>query len=137
MSIISIDISEVHALAHDLDAGADRVEPAVQRAVARNGFKVVGTAQTLAPIDTGALKSSIGVDVGVLEYEAGPTVEYGAYLELGTAGPYEIRNPWGWGDDVVVMHPGIAPEPYMGPAFDAHLPSAIDDIGDAGERILG
>lgn len=133
---VSIDVSEVHALARDLQAGADHVEPAVQRAVARNGHKVVGTGQVFAPVDTGALKSSISVDVGVLEYEAGPTVEYGAYVELGTAGPYEIRNPWGWGDDVVVMHPGIAPEPYMGPAFDANLPSAIDDIGDAGERIL-
>lgn len=137
MSFISIDVSEVHALAHDLEAGAARVQPAVQRAVARNGFKVVGSAQVFAPFDTGSLKSSIGVDVGDLEYEAGPTVEHGAYVELGTAGPYEIRNPFGWGDDVVVMHPGISPQPYLGPAFDMHLPSVIDDIGDAGERALG
>lgn len=133
---VSIDVSEVDALGRDLQSGADNAGTAAQRAVARNAFKVVGTAQVLAPVDTGALKSSISADVGILEYEAGPTVEYGSYVELGTVGPYEIRNPWGWGDDVVVMHPGIAPEPYLGPAFDVHLPGIIDDIGDLGERIL-
>jgi hypothetical protein len=133
---ISVDASEVIALGEELDYNAPRVADKVFRAVARNGFKVVQTAQVLAPVDTGALKSSIGVDIEGMSYEAGPTVEYGAYVELGTSGPYPIRNPFGWGDDVVIMHPGNAPEPYLGPAFDVNLPSVVDEIGDAGEGIL-
>lgn len=136
MISISIDVSEVDALGRDLQSNADNVRPRVQRAVTRNGFQVAATAQVLAPVDLGALKNSISVDVGDLEYEAGPTVEYGGYVELGTDGPYPITNPWGWGDDVTVMHPGNAPQPYMGPAFDRHLPKVVKDIGDAGEDIL-
>lgn len=137
MAIVSIDVSEVIDLGYDLQAAPDtRVIPAVRRAVARNGMKVTATGQTLAPVDTGALKNSIGVDIDGLAYEAGPTVEHGAYVELGTTGPYPIRNPWGWGDDVTVMHPGIGPQPYMGPAFDRHLPSALEDLASAAGGIF-
>lgn len=136
MISIHVDVSEVLALGDELQANAGKVLPKAGAAVAKNGFRVVQAAQTLAPVDTGALKSSIGADIDGLSYEAGPTAEYGAYVELGTSGPYPIRNPWGWGDDVVVMHPGNAPEPYLAPAFDATFPSLIDELGDIGERIL-
>lgn len=135
MSFISIDASEVHALARDMIAAADRAPVRTGRAVAKAGFRTVQNAQVAAPVDTGALKSSIGVDIDGLEFEAGPTVEYGAYVELGTAGPYPIRNPWGWGDDVVVMHPGNSPQPYLGPGFDKALESSMSDFGDAAAEV--
>lgn len=135
MAFISIDTSEVHALASDMIAAADRAPARVGRAVATCGFRTVAYAQLGAPVDTGTLKSSIGVDVDGLEFEAGPTVEYGAYVELGTSGPYPIRNPWGWGDDVVVMHPGNAPQPYLGPGFDRAVDASMSDFGDAAEEV--
>lgn len=128
---VSIDASEVHALARDIRSHADSAPERVEVAVARTGFRTVAFSQLNAPVDTGALKASIGVDVDGLEFEAGPTVDYGAYVELGTAGPYPIRNPWGWGDDVVVMHPGNAPEPYLGPGFDRAVEVGMDDFADA------
>lgn len=131
--IISVDVSEVLDLARDLQATPGRVRPRVQRAVARNGFQVTQTAQVKAPVDTGALKGSISVDVDGLSYEAGPTVEYGGFVEEGTSGPYPIENAFGWG--ITVMHPGISPSPYLGPAFDQHLPAVVDEIGDAGEDL--
>lgn len=134
MAIISIDTSEVLALAADLRAAADRTPARVGPAVARCGFRTVAYAQAAAPVDTGALKSSIGIDIDGLSYEAGPTVEYGAYVELG-AGPHEIRNPWGWGDDVVIMHPGNAPEPYLGPGFDRAVTESMSDFADAAGEV--
>lgn len=135
MSMLTIDTSEVHALAADLRSGAARVEPLVEVVVSKTGHAVVATAQDLAPVDLGNLKNSIGVDLpGDMSFVAGPTVEYGGWVEEGTDGPYPIPNAFGWG--ITVMHPGNAPQPYMGPAFDRHLPSAVEAIGQVGERIL-
>lgn len=131
---VSIDASAVLALGRDLQDVDNEVIPRVQRAVVRNGFKVVATAQVLAPVDTGNLKNTIGVDIDMLSYVAGPTANYGGFVEQGTTGPYPIDNAFGRG--FTVMHPGISPQPYMGPAFDRHLPSFVKDVGDAGEDIL-
>lgn len=135
MAFVSIDTSEVQALARDMIATADRAPARAGRAVAKCGFRTVAFAQINTPVDTGALKSSISVDIDGLEFEAGPTVEYGAYVELGTTGPYEIRNPWGWGDDVVVMHPGNAPQPYLGPGFDRAVEASMGDFADAAGEV--
>jgi hypothetical protein len=51
-----------------------------------------------------------------LRFEAGPTADYGEYVELGTS--------------------RMAAEPYAGPAFDQELPGIVDAIADAGSRIL-
>lgn len=129
--MISIDVSEVRALAADMIESADRAPARAGRAVAKCGFRTVAFSQLIAPIEFGTLKSSIGVDVDGLEFEAGPTVEYGGFVELGTAGPYEIRNPWGWGDDVVAIHPGNSPQPYLGPGFDRAVEASMSDFADA------
>lgn len=131
---VSVDASEVNALGRDIQANATKVIPEVRTVVARTGYQVVGTAQVNAPFEFGTLRASIGVDIDGLSFEAGPTVDYGGFVEEGTTGPYPIENAFGWG--ITVMHPGISPQPYMGPAFDQHLPGAIEDIADIGERIL-
>jgi HK97 gp10 family phage protein len=84
--------------------------------VAAGGHRVLATMQTRTPVDTGFLKSSESVDVDGLRFEAGPTADYGEYVELGTS--------------------RMAAEPYAGPAFDQELPSIIDALADAGARIL-
>jgi len=130
-AFVTIDASEVRALGDDIIAAADRTPARAQLAVTRCGFRTVAYAQIRTPVDTGALKSSIGVDVDGLTFEAGPSVEYGAYVELGTTGPYEIRNPYGWGDDVVFIHPGNPPQPYLGPGFDQAVDESMDEFADA------
>lgn len=137
MAFVSIDTSEVRALARDIIAHAERAPARVGVAVTKCGFKTVTFAQAAAPVDIGALKSSIGVDIDGLSFEAGPTVEYGAYIELGTglwgpsASEYEIRNPFGWGPDVTVWHPGVEPQPYLGPGFDKAVNASMSDFADA------
>lgn len=86
-------------------------------------------AQGLAPVDTGALRDSITVEINdsgkTVIGTVGPHVDYAAYVEFGTgiagasspgagAGPY---NP-NW--------PGMPAQPYMRPAFDETKPEILD-----------
>ncbi|WGX98727.1 HK97 gp10 family phage protein [Nocardioides sp. L-11A] len=134
--IVTIDLSEVRHLAADLRSAGARVEPAVDREVGRGGYRVQGRAQVNAPKDTGNLAESISTDLGHLSYEVGPEASYGGFVEEGTTGPYPIENAFGRG--ILVMHPGISPQPYLGPAFDAELPRTERGIlRTAADRTLG
>jgi HK97 gp10 family phage protein len=113
---IRIDLSQVHALARDLRSAGDTIDATARVVVAAGGHRVLATMQTRTPVDTGFLKSSESVDVDGLHFEAGPTADYGEYVELGTS--------------------RMAAEPYAGPAFDQELPTIIDALADAGARIL-
>lgn len=127
--MFEIDLSEVHHLAADLRTVETRVVPAIQTVVDRGAFRVQASAQVGAPKDTGNLASSITTDTGHLSFEVGPEAEYGDWVEQGTTGPYPIENAFGLG--ILVMHPGISPQPYMGPGFDKHLPKTVRDIHKA------
>lgn len=110
------DVSEVHALAADLQTGAAEIQPKAELAVAKTAYDIVGTAQVLVAVDTGFLKSTIDTDVDGLDAEVGPTAEYGGYVEEGTS--------------------KMAAQPYLGPAFDQNIGGLEDALGSAGERIL-
>ena len=81
-----------------------------------------GDARTLAPVDTGNLRSSIGVtaDTGwrgeVLTATVGPTAHYGRYVEEGTS--------------------RMGPQPYMMPAADRHEPLFVAAIQSLGGQVL-
>lgn len=72
----------------------------VRRVVRHNGAEMQGKAQDNAPVDTGTLKRSIGLDItdGGLTAEVEPTAEYAPYVELGTR--------------------FMEAQPYLKPAFD-------------------
>lgn len=114
---VRIDLSEVHALARDLQRNADEVPAKAERIIAAGGHRVVAVMQTRTPVDTGNLKSSEGVDIEGLKFEAGPTADYGEYVELGTS--------------------RMAAEPYAGPAFDEVEPQIVAAFADLGAQILG
>lgn len=134
---VSIDVSQVDEFADDLERGAAGFEPAVHLAVAKGGLDVTATAQEFAPVRTGNLRASIGMDTNAdwdgIGFEVGPTAEYGDYVEQGTHGPYLIHNAFGWG--ITVEHPGEAAQPYLGPAFDMHDPSLVEALGQAAENV--
>lgn len=116
MAIVSIDASEVERLADDMRQHAARVEPHAEQIVSKSIHDVVASAQSIAPVDTGNLKGSIGADVDGLEAVAGPTAEYGAYVEYGTS--------------------RMSAQPYMGPAFNRALPKFERALGKLGSRVL-
>lgn len=123
MSYVRIDVSQVRALARDIKAHAEVTLGKAEEIIAVGGHQTVAIAQTLVEVDTGTARNSIGVDVSGLSFEAGPTVFYGGYIEEGTA-PHLIPNAFGWG--ITVHHPGTAPAPFMGPAFDRVEPVAVE-----------
>lgn len=138
MGFVRIDLSEVHELARDIQRNADEVPGRAQEIVAVTGYSVVADAQFFAPVDTGNLKNSIGVDVDGLSFEAGPTAEYGAALEEGSE-PHAIPNAFGYGPEFGTdpdFHPGNSPQPFMGPAFDRHEPRAVAALAELGAQIL-
>lgn len=114
---ITIDLSEVHALARDIQRNADETPAKAERVIAAGGHRVLARMQTLTPVDTGLLKSSESVDIAGLRFEAGPTADYGEYVELGTS--------------------RMAAEPYAGPAFDQELPGIESALAAVGAQILG
>jgi HK97 gp10 family phage protein len=89
----------------------------------KSGMDGVAHAQTIVPVDTGATKNSIGMDVEEESLEAvevilGPETDYSPELEFGTA--------------------KMAPRPFMGPAadqvepgFTAALRAVANPIGGA------
>lgn len=72
----------------------------VKRVVRHNGAEMQTKAQQNAPVDTGTLKRSIGLEItdGGMAAAVEPTAEYAPYVELGTR--------------------FMEAQPYLKPAFD-------------------
>lgn len=109
--MIDFDASEIKHLGNDLQQIALTSGVAARAVVKKTARDITGTAKTLAPVDTGNLRASIGhSDLrlsarGVIEAEIGPTADYGIWLEIGTS--------------------RMAPQPYMGPAAERHEPAFV------------
>ena len=71
----------------------------VKRVVRHNGAEMQTKTQQNAPVDTGTLKRSIGLEItdSGMAAEVGPTADYAPYVELGTR--------------------FMDAQPYLGPAF--------------------
>jgi hypothetical protein len=146
MTTVRIDASEVHDLADDMRRNTDLFPERAQLAVAKTGYDIEATAKVLVKVDTGFLRNSISTDVGELSVEVGPTADYGDIIERGVPHPFTITAKAGGtlhfvidGHDVFaksVVHPPIAPSPYMSPAFDKGLSELEDALGDLGEQVL-
>lgn len=112
---VSVDASQLRNLGIEISYDADQVGEKVAVGMRKIGYSIEGTAKILVPVDTGNLLSSIGTKVsggasaGFIEVEVSATTNYADYVEYGTS--------------------EMAPQPYMGPAFDQHA-------GDVGDVIL-
>ncbi len=78
--------------------------PALQQALTEAAERVAADARQRAPVDTGALRHSIQVapESGQLQLRVEATVDYAAYVEMGTA--------------------RMAAQPYLRPAMLAEKP---------------
>jgi HK97 gp10 family phage protein len=105
-----------------LEGNADRI-PAQASAVARkSGLDIEARAKQTVPVDTGATKNSIGMDVDEVNGESvevtvGPQTWYAPLLEAGTE-----RMP---------------PRPFMGSAFDAVEPGFVAAIAAIANPLAG
>ena len=108
----TIDTSQLNALTAALVKSEAKVTEMASRAVAKTALDCEAAAKRKAPVDTGALRNSIGTSIAGLAAEIGPTVNYAPYQEYGTS--------------------RMAAQPYMGPALDEVTPgfmSAMEQIG--------
>lgn len=116
---MSVDVSELRALAADFASVPERFEPGARRVIAAGATGTVTDARALVDIYSGDLYASIGVDLDPdgLGFTAGPTAAHGVYHEFGTS--------------------DTAAEPYMLPAFDGQVDRMVDGLGDACVQALG
>lgn len=112
------DTSDLTRLAADLEAAGPKAEKLTEVVVGKTGFAVVAGAQAVAPVDTGNLKSSIGVDFDGdgFGFEAGPTANYGVHVEYGTE--------------------RMSPQPYMRPSFDRAVEPLPEVMAQVGKKAL-
>lgn len=115
--MIEFDVSELNRVAVDLGRADAAVVRRVRAVLARSAADIEREAKAFAPVDTGALRNSIGVDLYGLDAVIGATANYGGYVEFGTS--------------------RMAPHAYMGPAFDRHVGAFIDAVAAAAVRGLG
>jgi HK97 gp10 family phage protein len=103
----------------------DTISPAVKKSVQAACDVIAESARGFCPVDTGALRASIQVDVQQIAFQSitgtvAPTADYASYVEFGTG---RLGDP-------IVPHtdkPGMIAQPYMRPAFDENK-SAIEDL---------
>ena len=110
-------IDGTRRLAAALGRAAAAARGLAEVAVAKSAFDLQAIAQSIVPVKTGNLKNSLDVELAGLSAFIGPTVNYGAYVELGTH--------------------KMTPRPYMTPATDAVEPTFIEAIASIGDRTLG
>ena len=105
-------------LSADLGKASYDVTRKAQAVIAKTALDIEADAKSLAPVDTGALRNSIGTTIsnGGLSAEIGPTVHYAPYLEYGTR-----RMP---------------PQPYMGPAAERRAEPFVKAIESLGGDFL-
>lgn len=120
---MTFDASDLRRLAAQLANVGPETGKRAQLVMRKTAKDIEASAKNKVPVDTGNLKSSIGTSdlrrvgqSGSLQVEIGPTANYGVFVELGTS--------------------RMAPQPYMGPAFDLHLPAFQAAVAQLGGEVL-
>ena len=120
---MGFDASELRKLGADLGAIPKTAGALAQTVVKKTAKNIEATAKTLAPVDTGFLRSSIKTsdlrsvsqDSPAAEVRAG--ANYAVYQELGTS--------------------RMAPQPFMNPAADRHEPAFMQAMEQLAGKVLG
>lgn len=116
----------------------------------KSGRSVEARAKEKAPVDTGRLRASIGIEVGKLEVKIGSPVSYAPYLEFGTRPhfpplaalqPWAVRHgfPAGAAGAYLVARKiaarGTEPQPYLIPALNESKGDIGEFLRDAASEI--
>lgn len=106
---MTIELTGDKALLASFDADMRIVASEARKAVGVAAAGCERDAKTFAPVDTGTLRNSISTSLSgnatFSRAEIGPTVNYGQFVEEGTS--------------------RMAPQAFVGPAFDRNTPPFI------------
>lgn len=116
-----------------------RIVPQLVDAVTEACAAVADEAEAIVPVDTGELKSSIGIGTVSLE---GTTVQgtvqatapYAAYVEFGT-GVRGAASPGAGEGPYSESWPGMPAQPYLRPALDTARPAILEAFAKRGFRV--
>ena len=93
---MGIEYGQVTTLAADIGNASKEVTAKASVVIRKTGAIAEGIMKVEVPVDTGALRNSVGVDYGQLTATIGPTVSYAPYVAFGTrrmaANPYDLRT---------------------------------------------
>lgn len=113
-------IANTRRLAADLGKAGKAALPLARLAVAKTVHDIEATAKELAAVDTGFMRNSIGSEqsgnASVVIGRVGPTADYAVFVENGTH--------------------RMAPQPFMGPATEAHEPAFHEAMAQIAARTL-
>lgn len=109
--MFTVDVSQLNTISADLGRLGVKATTAAITATAAAANRTLAYAKLAAPVDTGNLRNSISADIRGLTAEVGPTANYGRFVEEGTS--------------------RMAPQAYMGPAFDRVVPEYIQALEQA------
>jgi len=114
MNSSGIDASTLNAFADQLESKSTAAEFLVRGAVRKTTQDIAADAKANAPVDTGNLRNSIqtssaGSNAQVAQGVIQARADYSKFVEFGTS-----RQ---------------APQPFLGPAGDKHLPKLQEAVG--------
>ena len=82
---MGFDVSQIDAMSAALAAKAEAMAQQADQVTRTSGLQAVAIGQSSAPVDTGAHRAGIGMDIlGLAHVEVGASSEYAPYLEYGT-----------------------------------------------------
>lgn len=119
---VTIDTSQLEALAADVTRGGQRLGQKGAVVLRAGAFKMQSSMQQLAAVDTGNMRSSVSTSFagdgrsGVMAAEIGPTADYSIWVETGTS-----TN---------------AAQPFVGPAYDQNIGGLLDACAQLGDDLL-
>lgn len=119
---MSWDASELNALGTRVTRAGAALGPQIKNVVSKSALDVKADAAGAAPVDTGALRSSItvtseGGGAGSTSASISPGVNYGIYVELGTS--------------------RMAAQPYLFPALERRSEPFLQAVGLAAQMAVG
>lgn len=124
------DASDFYDLAARFESAAGRIGAPLSAAIRKTAFDIEADAKVLSPVASietsgyvgGNLRNSISTTItgdgrtGSITAEIGPTAEYGGYVEDGTS--------------------RMAPQPYLRPAAERHIPRLETVLEKLGGELL-
>jgi HK97 gp10 family phage protein len=140
--------ADITALADRLRRAGESSQDALLRTLMQAANEICNTMKSLAPVDTGNLRDSIGIQMQGNAIIIGPDMSlapYAGYVEFGTA-PHEIRPKnaqalrFMVGGTVVyarvVHHPGTRAAYYVADAFQQWVDSLGEMAATTGAQLI-